>query len=241
MPYDAPALPSTRGTLDPLNFRVLTVGHVNPNKRARSVIAAIGNSPELRDHAVYRLVGSIECTTVLGLSSHARNHQVKLVISDSLDDAALASAIDQADVIACLRWPSLEAASASAIEAMLYGKPVIVTDVNFFSEIPDDCVIKIDPADEVPALQSALDMLYRDHAQRAALGRRGQEWARATFRADRYAQRLVDMAGSASRSKPALDAINGFAQTLYRWGGSGELLCDEHTRDPLRLFAASGA
>lgn len=160
LPYDAPALPRTRGTLDPLNFRVLTVGHVNPNKRVPSVIAAIGNSPELCAHAVYRLVvGSIHCATVLGLSSQARNCQVKLVISDRLDDAALATAIDQADVIACLRWPSLEAASASAIEAMLYGKPVIVTDVNFYSEIPEDCVIKIDPADEVPALQRALEML----------------------------------------------------------------------------------
>jgi glycosyltransferase involved in cell wall biosynthesis len=241
LPYDAPVLPGIRDKGDPPNFRVLTVGHINPNKRVPSVIAAIGNSPELCDHAVYRLVGSIHCSSVLGLSSQARNHQVKLVISDRLDDAALATAIDQADVIACLRWPSLEAASASAIEAMLYGKPLIVTDVNFYSEIPDDCVIKIDPADEVPALQRALEMLYRDDARRAALGRRGQQWARATFRADRYALRLEAMAGSASRSKPALDAIDGFARTLCRWGGSGKLLCDEHTRDPLRLFAAGAA
>jgi glycosyltransferase involved in cell wall biosynthesis len=241
MPYDAPALATHREQRDPPSFRVLTVGHVNPNKRVASVISAIGNSPELRDHAIYRLAGSIHHASVPGLSSLARNHQVKLVISDQLDDAALATAIDQADVIACLRWPSLESASASAIEALLYGKPLIVTDVSFYSELPDDCVIKIDPADEVPGVQRALEMLYRDDAQRVALGRRGQQWARATFRADRYALRLVAMAGAASRSRPALDAIDGFAQILWRWGGSGNLLCDEHTREPLRLFEGSGA
>ncbi|WP_168709998.1 glycosyltransferase family 4 protein [Massilia sp. Mn16-1_5] len=241
LPYNAPAGGAQVSTADQRNFRVLTVGHVNPNKRVASVIRAIGNSTELRDHAVYRLVGHVQTETVVSLSSLARNHQVNLVISDELDNAALITAIDQADVVTCLRWPSLEAASASAIEAMLYGKPVIVTDVHFYSELPDDCVLKIDPDDEVASLQRALEQLYHSPELRRQLGARAREWANATFRADRYADCLIVMAQDTSRVRPALAAVEQFTQTLSRWGATSSLLEEPHTRDALRLFAITPA
>jgi glycosyltransferase involved in cell wall biosynthesis len=236
LPYNAPAGAAEAHAGSRHNFRVLTVGHVNPNKRVASVIRAIGNSPDLRDHTVYRLVGQVQTDTVVALSGLARNYQVNLVISDELDNAALVTAIDQADVVTCLRWPSLEAASASAIEAMLYGKPVIVTDVHFYAELPDDCVLKIDPDDEIASLQRALEQLYRSPELRRSLGARAQQWAQATFRADHYASSLVRMAEDVSRVRPALDAIDNLTRTLGRWGASSSLLGDPHTTDPLRLF-----
>jgi glycosyltransferase involved in cell wall biosynthesis len=238
LPYNAPSGGSDETFADSRNFRVLTIGHVNPNKRVGSVIRAIGNSPELRDHTVYRLVGHVQTETVVALSALARNYQVNLVISDELDNAALVNAIDQADVVTCLRWPSLEAASASAIEAMLYGKPVIVTDAHFYSELPDDCVLKIDPNDEIASLQRALEQLFHSPELRRTLGARAQAWARETFCADRYANRLVQMAADVSRARPALAAINQLAQTLGRWGATSNLLGEPHTREPLRLFGA---
>ena len=240
LPYNAPAGGLGTAPADSHNnFRVLTIGHVNPNKRVSSVIRAIGNSSELRDHTVYRLVGQVQTDTGVALSGLARNYQVNLVISDELDNAALVNAIDQADVVTCLRWPSLEAASASAIEAMLYGKPVIVTDVHFYSELPDDCVLKIDPNDEVASLQRALEQLYHSPELRRTLGARAQQWAQATFRADHYADSLVRMAADVSRVRPALVAIDRLTQTLGRWGARTDLLSDEHTSGPLRLFAGS--
>ena len=237
LPYNAPAgNGGTTESADGRTFRVLTIGHVNPNKRVASVVRALGNSPVLREHTVYRLVGQVQTDTVVALSGLARNYQVNLLISDELDNDALVSAIDQADVVTCLRWPSLEAASASAIEAMLYGKPVIVTDVHFYSELPDDCVLKIDPADEINSLQSALEKLYRSPELRAALGARAKAWATATFRADRYADSLVDMAIDVSRSRPALTAIDRLAHTLSKWGATSDWLSAAHTSEPLQLF-----
>jgi glycosyltransferase involved in cell wall biosynthesis len=238
LPYNAPAgNGGTAERTDGGTFRVLTIGHVNPNKRVASVVRALGNSPVLREHTVYRLVGQVQTDTVVALSGLARNYQVNLLISDELDNDALVSAIDQADVVTCLRWPSLEAASASAIEAMLYGKPVIVTDVHFYSELPDDCVLKIDPEDEINSLQSALEKLYHSPELRRQLGARAQAWAQATFRADRYADSLVDMAIQVSRARPALTAIARMTDTLARWGASSDWLGADHTADPLRLFA----
>lgn len=241
LPYNAPAGAMEPPNADQRSFRVLTIGHVNPNKRVSSVIRAIGNSPELRDHTVYRLVGHVQTDTVVSLSGLARNYQVNLVISDELDNAALVNAIDQADVVTCLRWPSLEAASASAIEAMLYGKPVIVTDVHFYSELPDDCVLKIDPEDEIVSLQRALEQLYHSPELRRTLGARAREWAQATFRADHYADCLVNMAVDVSRARPALAAIDHLSRILSRWGASTDLLSASHTAEPLRLFTAEDA
>jgi glycosyltransferase involved in cell wall biosynthesis len=159
------------------------------------------------------------------------------LISDEVEESILARAFAEADVITCLRFPSLEAASASAIEAMLYGKPVIVSDVNFYKEIPDDCVLKIDPANEVNALQQALERLHGDVQLREGLGARGQAWARATFRADRYAEKLLSIAASSTKAKPALEAIAFFSQTMSGWGARTNMLGEDHTCGALALFS----
>lgn len=237
LPYNAPAGRGAAAHSNGPTFYVLTIGHVNPNKRVASVIRAIGNSPVLRDHTVYRLVGRIQTDTVVELSSLARRYQVNLLISDELDDDALVGTIDQADVVTCLRWPSLEAASASAIEAMLYGKPVIVTDTHFYSELPDDCVLKIDPEDEISSLQVALERLYHSPELRGTLGARAKEWAGATFRADHYAKSLVGMAADVSRVRPALAAIERLSSTLAGWGASTDWLSGKENRTALDIFA----
>ena len=102
---------------------VLTIGRINANKRVDSVLRAIGTSPQLQNTAILRLVGHIESDVQARLSALAHSLGVRLLISGEVDDATLAHAIDRADVVCCLRFPPLEAASASTIEAMLYGKP----------------------------------------------------------------------------------------------------------------------
>ncbi len=237
LPYDAPGGNTPRSAAPADNMlRLLTVGHVNPNKRVASVIRAIGASSLLRPATIYRLVGAIEPTTVMSLSTLARNSQVNLVISDEVEGAVLNSALNEADIITCLRFPSLEAASASAIEAMLCGKPVIVTDTHFYSEIPDDCVVKIDPDNEIDSLQLALERLQADPVLRAELGKRGQDWARLTFRADRYARQLVELGADTARAAPVQGAMTAMATIMHNWGGDTSMLLADHTMGPLALF-----
>jgi glycosyltransferase involved in cell wall biosynthesis len=236
LPYNAPMSVAPAESAQRQGINILTVGHVNPNKRIASVVQAIGKSALLRENVAYRVVGSIHSDTVISLSNLARNYRVNLIISDALDNAALANAIGQADIITCLRWPSLEAASASAIEAMLYGKAVVVTDTHFYSEIPDGCVIKIDPQDELNSLQEALERLCADASLRAALGARAEVWAKATFRADHYAEQLLLIGSQVAAIRPAINAIDWFYETLARWGAQDDMLAHETVRQPLRLF-----
>ncbi|RDI58543.1 glycosyltransferase [Microvirga subterranea] len=228
----------TRSTAVAPRFELLTIGHVNSNKRARSVIQAIGNSGTLREKMSYRLIGHIQPETKADLLALAERCQVNVVISGEVRDEILAKAIRDADVVSCLRWPTLEAASASAIEAMLFGKPIIVTNAGFYSEIPDTCVVKIDPHDEVNSIQSALELLLSDQQRRQLLAQAARSWASQTFCPQNYAARLLDMACSTSKARPALAAIDQLMRISQRWGGSAEILALEDTVRPLAILSS---
>jgi glycosyltransferase involved in cell wall biosynthesis len=237
LPYDAPPRLGVRDNeRDPYTFRLLGVGHVNPNKRIESVIRAIGSSQALKQRVTYRLVGSISPDIVISLSALANDLGVRLVISGEVDNEALAAAFGESDAVACLRWPCLEAASASTIESMLYGKPVIVTDQGFYSELPDDCVIKIAPDREAQELKAALELLACDHELGQAIGSRAEEWATRTFSADDYASQLVDIATDVAKAAPVINAITTMADWLHRWSGRTDLLQCDYMLHNLDIF-----
>ena len=217
-------------------FNVLTIGHINPNKRVESVIRAIADSSILREITTYRLVGKILPDAVERLSGLAKKLQVNLIISDEVDSETLLQAINEADAICCMRWPSLEAASASAIEAMLYGKPVIVTDTGFYSELPNTCVRKIHPQNEIPDLQQTLERLYENEGERLALGAEAMKWASATFTAENYANRLIDASLAAQRAAPMIKAVQSLTGLQQQWEASDGLMTLSDTIAPLRLF-----
>jgi glycosyltransferase involved in cell wall biosynthesis len=209
---------------------------VNPNKRVESVIKAIGDSERLRARTLYEIVGRIEPEVADELGALARTLGVDLSIAGEVDDATLREAVRGADAVCCLRYPALESASASAIEAMLYGKAVVVLDTGFFRDLPDDCVRKVSPKREIVELSSALEALEADPAARIAQGERAAEWASRTFRADNYAQSLVHMGNAASAASPILAAGRYYVDTLLRWGATEQTLSAPEIVAPLRIF-----
>ncbi|QAU24998.1 glycosyltransferase family 1 protein [Dyella sp. M7H15-1] len=219
------------------SIKILTVGHVNPNKRVASVIGAIKSSQPLRKRCNYQVVGPIQVHSVNELAALARNGGVRLRIHGEVDSQALARMFQLADIVCCLRWPSLEAASASAIEAMMHGKAVVVTNTGFYSELPDDCVIKVDPMNEVASLRVALERLAFDDDLRQTLGTRARAWSTNTFTAHNYARQLAEMGKMAARSAPVIGALRHFASVLESWGGK-DIDMDEIVH-PLQLFQDS--
>ena len=63
------------------------------------------------------------------------------------------------DVLVNLRYPTMGETSGSVIRALSLGRPLIVSDVGWFSELPDDVVLKV-PVDEyeVATLEAALTL-----------------------------------------------------------------------------------
>jgi len=224
----------------PGQVRVLTIGHANPNKRMDSVIRAIGGAPWLRANAVYRHVGHIDTAAFMDLSALATGLGVDFVASGEVDDAALEQAFAWANVVSCLRMPSLEAASASAIESMLYGKAILVSDGGFYAEIEDGCAVRVEGTNEIASIRRALEQLAGDPVGRESLGVRAREWAERTFRADAYAAELIELSGTSGTHPPFVNATKFFFDTLARWGGDARWLTVPSVLEPIAIFDATG-
>lgn len=237
--YDAPEaklLDNSPFTIKKDKLHLLTIGHVNKNKRAASVIKALGQSNLLREQTVYQLVGHISSEIHEELSDLAKKNQVNLIISGELDSVAVLEAIKTADMMVCLRWPALEAASASTIEALLYGKATLVTKTGFYNEIPDECVIKINPDNEIPEIRDELLKLVSNPEQFSSISKQGQLWANKTFRADNYALKLTELILSTTRTKVVTNAVNYFTQLLHDWGAQGKFTGEKYITEPLSIF-----
>ena len=82
------------------------------------------------------------------------------------------------DIVANLRYPSMGEVSGTLIRAFALGKPCVVTNDSWFSELPDTCVWKIRYGEgEVDDLVEALTTLARDPALRRRLGKYAREYA----------------------------------------------------------------
>ena len=239
LPYDAPYLKTTANRERPNpddRIIALTIGHVNRNKRYVSVIEAIGSSQLLKHRLCYRIVGTIEHDMAEEMQSLAARLEVTIAITGPVTDQQLADEIHKADIMCCLRLPALESASASTIEAMLYGKPAIVINTGFYSDLPDECVLKISPQSELIDLQAALERLVVSPDDRMALGQRASEYAKNTFSSKTYANRVAAMKHRLDRCKIILDAARTFSDKLKSWGATGDRSVIDAIATPLHLF-----
>ncbi|MFI4957437.1 MAG: glycosyltransferase family 4 protein [Gammaproteobacteria bacterium] len=217
-------------------FNVLTVGDVNNNKRIDKVIQAIGSSSLLRSKTIYRVAGNIDVEKREKLTQLANSLQVTLVLLGKVDDATLNYLFEEADVVTCLRWPCIESASASLIEALLHEKATIVTHSGCYSELPDDYVIKINIQNEHSDLVAALEFLHGNPEKRRAMGKNAAVWAKTAFSATHYANELVKLSLLTLDAIPILNATKSFKKIMASWHGNPALnILDENIK-PLLIF-----
>jgi glycosyltransferase involved in cell wall biosynthesis len=165
-PAAPPPAPAVAGT--PVVF--CTAGYLTPAKHIDLVLAALAKI-SARVPFRYRLVGAVAPRFALygqvrdrGLLDHVE--QVGRVSKERLY-AELAAA----DVCVNLRHPTSGETSGIVQRALAAGRPVVVSDVGWFAELPDACAAKVPPGEgEVPALAALLEALARDPARRAAMG-----------------------------------------------------------------------
>src|SRR5260370_936426 len=126
--------------------------------------------------------------------------------------------VAEADVLACLRWSALEGASGSCIEAMSYGKAIIVTDTGFYSSIPSDCVLKVSLAREAQELAQHLEMVVVDVNERNALGKRALDWAKREYTPETYSERIEPLLEAAAEERPLAGALKQIGLALRAIG-----------------------
>ena len=172
-------------------------GHLNESKRIPQLLRAFAKLRETRPGARLLLVGS----EAPGFT--VRHELPEGVIREPyVEEERLWSLMAACDGVVLLRAPTMGETSGSAIRALSLGKPLIVSDVGWFAELPDDVAIKVAPDEhEVEALTAALDRLP-DPAMGAA--------ARA------YVEREHDLGGVAERYAAALERAAGDATVRER-------------------------
>jgi glycosyltransferase involved in cell wall biosynthesis len=143
-------------------------GHVNESKRIPQLLEAVGR---LGPDARLLLVGSWS----------PRLPELELpanvIRRDYVPEDELWSLLAACDVVVSLRWPTMGETSAAAVRALSVGKPLVVSDVGAFRELPDEVAIRVPVGEgEVDALVEAIGRAAGNgQMSRAALELAGTE------------------------------------------------------------------
>lgn len=150
---------------------ISSFGYIAPTKRNEQVISVVNEIISTTSlNVTYLMVG--EGNYVDGLLG---NHIKKTGFTSMEEYETLLCA---SDIVVNLRYPSMGECSGTLIQALTVGKPCIVTNNAWFSELPDNVVIKIpfDRVEEQYALKDALLSLLNDNEKRMELGRNAHEY-----------------------------------------------------------------
>jgi len=195
--------PATDVSGDPL---IGCFGFLNMNKRIPELLQAFASLRRRLPGAKLLLAGAAgerfdlsRRLERLGLSDDG------VIRLDYLPEERMWSLMTACDVLVNLRFPTMGETSGSAIRAMSLGKALVVADVGWFAELPDDVALKV-PIDEyeVPLLERALE-LAAEHS--VTLGRNAREYVEREHSLSRVADDYVAALEIAAGGDAVDDAV----------------------------------
>ena len=184
-------------------------GNVNASKRVPQLLEAFARLRRRHETSGLLLVGA----TSPGFDLDRRLQRLGLdsaglVREGYVDERRLWELMIAADVHVSLRSPTMGETSGTAIRALSLGKPLIVSDVGWFSELPDDVALKV-PVDEheVDTLAAALELLATRPDVRTAMGAAARDLARHDHGLDRVADLYASAFEQAAGGGVVRDAV----------------------------------
>lgn len=201
LPATRPPDPVERpGRSGPLRF--VFCGHVGPNRRLIEFMEAWGRLPSPQE-IVLELFGNI--TNTAQLLQYARHFGVADYVRfpGYVSDTQLDQALQSADFAINLRWPTMGEASASQLRYWSAALPTLVSDVGWYSDLPDSAVCKISVANEDEDLFALLQDALASPDKYRQIGRRGWEQLCQAHSTSHYAQELVALASRLSDARLA--------------------------------------
>lgn len=177
-------------------------GFLNMNKRIPQLLEAFASFRRRAPGARLLLVGAA------GERFDVGRRLERLGLAEGVErlgyvgEERLWSLMSACDVLVNLRYPTMGETSGSVIRALGLGKPLIVSDVGWFAELPDSVVLKV-PVDEleVPMLEAALGFAVEHGARLGAA-------ARAHVAQEHSLDRVADAYASALETAAGADAVD---------------------------------
>jgi glycosyltransferase involved in cell wall biosynthesis len=203
-------------------------GNVNASKRIPQLLEAFARLRRERPEARLLLVGAVSPgfdldrrLQRLGLSDQG------IVREAYVQEDRLWSLMAACDVCVSLRSPTMGETSGSVIRQLSLGKPVIVSDVGWFSELSNEVALKVPvDASETETLYAALELLARDQGVREAMSETATELVRREHDlgrvADLYAAALEQAAGGEAVGNAVLGDVSRAAAEVGIEAGSPE-------------------
>jgi glycosyltransferase involved in cell wall biosynthesis len=184
-------------------------GVVNASKRIPELLHATAKVREAHPDVTLLLVGP----TSPGFDLERRLQRLGLadeglVREGWADEARLWALMAGADISVNLRHPTMGETSGSVIRALSLGKPLVVSDVGWFSELPDEVALKVPTGDdEAEVLSAALELLVTRADVREAMGAAGVELAHRQHDLGRVAELYVAALEEAAGGAAVADAV----------------------------------
>ncbi len=220
-------------------INMLTVGNINKNKRVYEVVQTIGKSELLKKSLIYTVIGSKADSEYIKrieelIEQYNLSDVVKLI--GYMDDATLAAYYRDADVICNLRNPAIEGASWSLVEQMSLGKPVIVSDNGFYSEIPDDCVLKISIDNEDKDLDRILTSIVKDSELLKHKGHSAEKLVNQHFNQQQYAENFMNFTSDIFNMKPIESLMNRISFVMNEFNISKDMKIVETVSEQIEIM-----
>jgi glycosyltransferase involved in cell wall biosynthesis len=168
-------------------------GHINPAKRLPQLLEAFELLRERMPEALLLLVGSAAPGVEFQLPEGA-------VHFGYVPEDRLWSLLAATDICVSLRYPTMGETSGVAVRALNIGRPQVVSDEGWFSELPDEVALKVPVGgDEVELLAERLELLGRDPELRSKMDAAARAYAEREHDvghvADAYVAALEEAAG----------------------------------------------
>jgi glycosyltransferase involved in cell wall biosynthesis len=199
-------------------FVVGCFGYLNPAKRLPQLIEAFTLLRERVPESLLLLVGSFSPGLEPELPEGVIHH-------DYVDEERLWSLLAATDVSVSLRYPTMGETSGVVVRALSVGRPLVVSDIGWFAELPDEVAIKIPVGgDEVDVLADVLESLAHDPARRQAMGAAARALADGEHELERVAEAYTAALEEAAGGEAVRDAVSAevaaaAAETGLRPGG----------------------
>jgi glycosyltransferase involved in cell wall biosynthesis len=200
-------------------FPIVTcVGHLNFAKRIPQLLDAFQRVRDRFPDGLLVLGGS--AAPGLRLGELDLGHGVLRL--DYQHEQDLWQLLADSDVVVSLRWPTMGETSGIAMRALSQGKPLVVSDVGWFSELPDSVAAKV-PVDEfeVETLAATLELLADDDRLRERMGAAASDYVRREHDLDRVADLYLAALEEVAGGPAVRDTVLGdVARSAYELGMS---------------------
>jgi glycosyltransferase involved in cell wall biosynthesis len=166
-------------------------GHTNAAKRVPQLLDAFARFRTSHPKARLLLVGSASAGVDLDARIAHAGLRDAVLREDYVAEERLWALLKRVDCVVSLRSPTMGETSAMVIRALSIGKPLIVTDVGWFSELPADVALKVAPDEhEVERLVDAMEALA-DGGLRKRMGESARRLAAREHDLERTAELYV--------------------------------------------------